>query len=241
MPGEQPVTHRGGREERARAFGQALQGGPGARQDGAAAGQQHRTLRAPEQVGERGDGRRRRRGSERLAGSHGAPVGPRARLALYVQRQHQHHGAPLDDGPPQRPADVLGGRVGAEHAVGGGADGLHHRGLLDTEVGAQRGGGRVAREDDQRRAALRRLRDPGHRVREPGALVHAAHAEPPGHARVRVGHASGSALVARGDEAPALVDECRGDREVPAADDAERDVAAGIEHAARHHVDDGRP
>jgi hypothetical protein len=105
----------------------------------------------------------------------------------------------------------------------------------------QRGGGRIAREDDQRRAALCRLRDPGHRVRETWALVNAAHAEPPGHARMRIGHASGPTLVTRRDEAPAPLDERRGDREIAAADDTERDVAAGLQHAPRHHVDDGRP
>jgi hypothetical protein len=47
--------------------------------------------------------------------------------------------------------------------------------------------------------------------------------------------------VTRRDEAPAPLDERRGDREIAAADDTERDVAAGLQHATRHHVDDGRP
>ena len=98
---------------------------------------------------------------------------------LHVERQHQHHRAALDDRAPHGPRRVgdRGGR--AVHALGDRADGLHERVLVDLEVRAQLRRRRVGGQQDQRRARLRRLGQPGDRVRQPRALVHAGHAEPP--------------------------------------------------------------
>ena len=53
-------------------------------------------------------------------------------------------------------------------------------------------------EHEQRRPALDRLGQPGHRVRQPGPLMHAAHADAAARACVSVGHADRAALVAGG-------------------------------------------
>ena len=133
----------------------APQRGPGAGQHGAAAGDDRGPLGLREQVGER----RRRR----AAGRGGASAGSRRRRrrvalgGLHVERQHQHDGAALDPRAAHRARDVGHRRGRPVHALGDRADRLHEAGLVDAEVRAQRRGGRVGGEHEQRRAALGRL------------------------------------------------------------------------------------
>src|SRR5581483_3523926 len=80
---------------------------------------------------------------------------------------------------------------------------------------------RLPGQDEDRGAALGGLGQAGHRVGEPGALVHAADADTPGHASVAVGHADGAALMASLVEAGPALTEPVGDDQVAAAEHAE--------------------
>ena len=110
------------------------------------------------------------------------------------------------------------------HALGDRADGLDEARLVDAEVRAQGGGGHVRGEHDQRRAGLGGLGQPGHRVRQPGSLVHAAHGQPRrSRARTRRPCRSPRTRGARRGTARRVAQRV-GDGEVAAAHEAEDDV-----------------
>ena len=117
-------------------------------------------------------------------------------------------------------------------------DRLHEPDLVDAEVRADRRGGHVGREHDQRRAALGRLGQAGHRVGQPRPLMDAARGEPPAHAPVAVGHADRAALVARRVEARAGVAHRVGDGEVAAAHEPEHGVHAQAGQRAADRLSD---
>ena len=82
------------------------------------------------------------------------------------------------DGRPIGPDDVIDRRTRAVHPLGNGADAADQRVLVDAEVRSDGGTGDVGRQHHQRRPALRRLGDAGHRVGQSAALVHAQHGDP---------------------------------------------------------------
>jgi hypothetical protein len=83
------------------------------------------------------------------------------------------------------------------------------------------GGGSLACQHEHGRPALGRFGETGHRVREPGALVNAAHPDASGHPRVPVRHADRAALVPSVVKARARAAERVRDNEVAAAEHAE--------------------
>ena len=101
-------------------------------------------------------------------------------------------------------------------------DRADQRVLVDPEVRPHRRRAGVGGEHQQRRAALGRLGDAGHRVGQPAALVHRQHADPAAHPGVGVGHRRRAALVPGGDERDAARAQRVGDVEVAAADHTER-------------------
>ena len=222
VAGEQAVGDRRGGEHGAGQLAQPPQRGAGAGQHRAAAGDDRGPLGVRQQRHERVDRprpRRRQLGQRRR----------QRRIALgrlHVERQHQHHRAPLDAGAAHGARHVGHRGVRPVHALGDRPDRLHQPGLVDAEVRPQRGGGRVGGEHDQRRAALGRLGQPRHGVRHARALVHAAGGEPPAHARVPVGHADRPALVARGNERHAGVAQRVGGGQVAAPEQPEDGVDA---------------
>jgi hypothetical protein len=68
---------------------------------------------------------------------------------------------------------------------------------------------------------LRRLGDPGHRIRQAAPLVQSERGNLPAHPGISIGHRRGAPFVPGGDVVRSSCDECVGDVEVPAADDAE--------------------
>ncbi len=222
QPGEQPVRRRRGGEDRADPLAERLELGPGVGEDGAAAGDDRGSLRAGDVLGDLHHRPHRRLGGGEI-GRGGLPrLGACGRLGLDVDRQHQHDRPALGDRPVIRALRVVGGGLGAEHAVGDRPHRLDEVVLVDPEVARERGRRRLAGEDEQRRPALRGLGEPGHRVRQPGALVHADDTDAAGGARVSVGHAHGAALVAGVMEVSAAPAQRVGDDEVAAAEHAER-------------------
>ena len=138
---------------------------------GAAPGDEHRPPRRGERGGELGDavgvgrGRRPPAGERRTSSAPGGHVGH-----LHVERQVDDDGAPFPLRRPERRRDVGDRGVRGVDAHGLGADGAGQGHLVDVEVRQRLR--RLGRQHEQRRAALGRLGDPGHGVRQaraPGA------------------------------------------------------------------------
>ena len=215
---------------------EALELVAGVGQHRAAAGDDHRPLRALQQIGDGGHRRGRRLGrgegrQRRLAG-----LERLGRLGLDVDGQHEHHGPALDHRALVGALGVVGGGGGALDAVGGRAHGLDQPGLVDAEVGGQRRRRRLAGEHEHGRAALHRLGEAGHRVGEPRALVHAADPDAAAHARVPVRHADRPVLAAGGVEAGAAAAQRVGDHEVAAAQHPEGVADAGGGQRLAHDI-----
>ena len=186
----------------------------------AATGDEHRALRGRDQGGQLVD-RSGRRPDRRQHGNR-RQRGVRDGGGLHVERQVQHHRAPLLDGRPVGPDDVRGRRFGRVHPVRDRADGRDQRVLVDAEVRADGGRAGLGGEHEQRGAALRGLGDAGHGVGQPAALVHRQHRGAAGRPRPRVGHRRGAALVPGRDERDTGGTQRVRDVEVAAAHDAER-------------------
>ena len=192
---------------------------------GTAPGDEHRPPRRRQQLGERrarraSDGAGAARGRRRRSGTDAAAPGSDA--CLHVERQVEH--APYAGrwrpcGRPRRcPRPPSAGertRHGTAPTAAASASWSTWKLRRTASVG-------LAGEHEQRRAALGRLGDAGHRVGEAAALVDGDDADLAADPGVRVGHRRGAALVAGGDEADAVRDEGVGDVEVAAADHAER-------------------
>ena len=161
------------------------------------------------------------------AGACGAGAGERrrrrgARLRLDVERHAEQDRPALHLRAAQRPRDVVRRARPGVHALGRRADGRGQRRLVEPEVRAQRRGGRLAGQQQQRGAGLGRLGEARHRVGEAGSLMDAADADAPAHARVAVRHADRPALVAGVVERRARRVQGLGGDEVPAAQHSER-------------------
>ena len=221
---EQPVGDRRGRQHRAGQLAQPPQRGPGAREHRAAAADDRGPLGAREQ--RRDDRLRRSPGATGASSGHAGGSVSSTVGGLHVERQHQHHRAPLDHRAPHRARHVGDRRRRPVDPLGHRADGLDERVLVDPEVRAQLRGGRVGREQDQRRARLRGLGQPRDRVRQARPLVHGRDAEAPADPGVAVGHAERAGLVAGGDEPPAGGHDRVRHGQIPAAHEPEDDVAA---------------
>ena len=141
---------------------------------------------------------------------------------LHVERHHQYHRALLEARSPIRPQRVGHRGFGAVQSVRRGADRSHQLLLRDTEIRANRGGGGVARQHQDRRTALGRLRQAGHRVGEARSLVDTAHAHLAADLCIRVRHRDGRALVPCRDEQRTARDQRVGGHEISAADQSER-------------------
>ena len=75
-------------------------------------------------------------------------------LRLDVERHAEQDRPALHLRAPQRPRDVVRRALAGVHALGRRADGRGQRRLVEPEVRAQRRGGRLAGQQQQRRAAL---------------------------------------------------------------------------------------
>ena len=176
---------------------------------------------AVEQRGERRHRRRiRPRRAPRCDGGHAGRAASDGRLD--VERQVEHHRAPLPDAGAVGAHDVVDGRRGRVHPLRHRADRAHRGVLVDAEVGPHRRSRGVRGQRQQRRAALRRLGDPGERVGEAAALMQGEHRHRSGRAGVRVGHHRRPGLVARRDERHPAAAERVGHVEVAAAHHPER-------------------
>ena len=152
----------------------------------------------------------------------GSGSGSSARGGLDVERQVEHHRAPLPQARTVGAHDVVDGRRGRVHPLRRRADRAHGGVLVDAEVGPHRRPGGVRRQHQHRGAALGRLRDPGERVGEAAALVQAQHRHGAGGARVGVGHHGRTGLVPGRDEGHAAAAQRVRHVEVAAAHHAER-------------------
>ena len=222
QPGEQPVRRRRGGEDRADPLAERLEFGPGVGEDRAAAGDDRGPLRAGDVLGDLHHGTHRRLGQGEIGRGGLLGFGVRRRLGLEIDRQHQDDRPALGDRPVIRALGVVRRGPRAEHAVGDRPDRLDEVVLVDPEVARERRGRRLTGDHEQRRPALRRLGEAGHRVREPGALVNSADTHSPCGPGVSVGHADGAALVAGVVEVGAAPAERVRDDEVAAAEHAER-------------------
>ncbi len=230
---EQAFRHCRGGEQRARRAGESGEVALGV--PGAAAGDEHRTLRPSEQAGEVLDvgrvGFGHGRGRDRVFGRRR----PRRRLGLHVEPDVEHDGAPLAHRRRARAADVGVDGVGCVHTLAHRADRGDKRWLVDAEVRANRGPCGVGGKHDHRGAALGGLGDARHRIGEPAALVHRQHGGTAAEPGVRIGHRRGAALVPGGEIRDARGHQGVGHREVAAAHDAERvsDAQPGQRRADR--------
>ena len=220
-PGEQPVGGCGRGQKRAGQLAEGLEVLTRVGEDRSAAGDDRGALGLGEQVCRGLD-----RGGVGRGGIERWERGPGGlcrcgRLGLDVDREHQHHRPALDDRPLVGALSIIGSGSRAVYALGDRADGLDQVVLVDPEVRGQRRRWRLARQHQHRRTALGRLGQPGHRVGQAGALVHAAYGDAAGHPPVPVGHADRPALVAGVVEAGAAANERVGDDEVAAAEDPE--------------------
>ena len=162
--------------------------------------------------------------AERPGQIRGPSCGARARPGR--QRHHQHDRPPLDLRAPPGSGGVGDGAGRAVQPLRHRPDRPHQVVLLDPEVGADRRGGRVGGQHDQRRPALGGLGQAGHGVGQARPLVDGADADPAADPSVGVGHRDRAALVARGQERGAVLDQGVGDHEVAAAEHPEDVVCA---------------
>ena len=224
VAGEQPVGDRRGREHGAGQLAEPPQRRPGAGQHRAAAGDDRGPL---------GAGQQRRRASSTDPGRGGASSGsgggsasgrtrPPARRAAASARPPAARRARAAPRARRRPSRSSGPCT--RSATAPTASTSPSWSILKFERSCA--AGVSAREHEQRRPALGRLGQPGDRVRQARALVHAARGEPAAHARVPVGHADRAALVAGGVERHAGVAQRVGERQVAAAEQAEDGVDA---------------
>ena len=119
-------------------------------------------------------------------------------------------------------------------------DRARHLGLLDIEVRLDRAGRHVARQHQQRRAALGGLADAGQRVGEAGPGMHADKGQLLRRLGVGVAHARRVALVSRRDQLDTRLHQRVRDLEVGRAEQAEAAArAVGGEVPGEHGRDGG--
>jgi len=160
----------------------------------AASGHYHRPLRGGQEIRDQPHGSFRRKWRFEIRLVRGRKVAGTGHLDE-VYRDVEDHGTALDFGAPECAGGVPGGGLGGAHALGDGSGGHRHRRLVDLEVGPERPGRRVGREQDDGRAVLGGLRQPGERVGEARPLMDARDADLAARPCVAVGHHHGGALV----------------------------------------------
>ena len=151
----------------------------------------------------------------------------RGRPGLDVDREHEHDRPALGLGALVGPQRIVGRGLGGVQALGDRPHRLDEPVLVDAEVRGQRGRRGLAGQDEERRAALGRLGQPGHRVGQPRTLVHADHAHASRHPRVAVGGGDRPGFQTRVVQGGAAGDERLGDDHVARAQQPE-DVAHAL-------------